>query len=290
LAPKDLTLPYLIFGIKLVEWGVLPKYRQILKDVREFQTFSATIIEKRKKEAQAKNLVAKSESRSLIDILLNQGSTAPELCFTTQEIIDEFVTFVGAGSTTTGGTVGKILYYLSQNPQYKEKLMQEVNKYFADPSKVTLDTLNQMDFMTAFIKETLRFSPPLMGLLEREAIRDHALGAIKIRKGTAVNLGALLNNFNSTYHDDVDVFYPERWLTNSKTKESIARDPFVYIPFSSGARNCIGQHLAMNEVRVILSLFLKKYDFELDPNYKHQMTLRIAYEPLNIMNFKLIAK
>lgn len=168
--------------------------------------------------------------------------------------------------------------------------MEEINRLFADPSNVTLDTLNQMDFMTAFIKETLRLEPPLLGILDREATKNHTLGDLKIRKGTAVNIGVLLNNFNPIYHDDPDVFYPERWLTDSKTKESITKDTFVSIPFSSGARNCIGQHLAMNEVRIIFSLFLKKYDFELDPNYKHEMTQRIVYEPNNVMNLKLIPK
>ena len=87
--------------------------------------------------------------------------------------------------------------------------MEEVDKHFADLLKVTVDGLNQMSFMTAFMKETLRFSLPII-VLDREAIRYHTLGDIKIRKDTVVYIGVLLNNYNPAYPNDIDRFYPER--------------------------------------------------------------------------------
>ena len=68
--------------------------------------------------------------------MLSQGGKALEQPFTSQEIINEFITFVGSGSKTTGGDVGRALYRLSKNPQYKDELLEEFNKHFADPSKV----------------------------------------------------------------------------------------------------------------------------------------------------------
>ena len=76
-------------------------------------------------------------------------------------------------------------------------------------------------------------------------------------------------------------------LTNSKTKESTSKDPYVYLAFSAGTRNCIGQHFAMIQARVIFCLFLKKYDFYLRPDYKLSMTLRFLYEPVEDIKYKL---
>jgi len=42
-------------------------------------------------------------------------------------------------------------------------------------------------------------------------------------------------------------------------------DPFIFLPFSGGSRNCIGQHLGLVEIKIIIALFLKFFEFELNP-------------------------
>ena len=59
------------------------------------------------------------------------------------------------------------------------------------------------------------------------------------------------------------VFNPERFLQKANSLGDIARHPFAFIPFSAGARNCIGQKFAMMEMKIILSLLL--FNFEMVP-------------------------
>ena len=59
------------------------------------------------------------------------------------------------------------------------------------------------------------------------------------------------------------VFKPERFLQKANSPDETARHPFAFIPFSAGARNCIGQKFAMMEMKIILSLLL--FNFEMIP-------------------------
>ncbi|CAG2167396.1 unnamed protein product [Oppiella nova] len=57
-------------------------------------------------------------------------------------------------------------------------------------------------------------------------------------------------------------FKPERFLNEGNS----SRNPFAYLPFSAGVRNCIGQKFALIELKIVLAKVLLNYSFEsLDP-------------------------
>ncbi|PRQ57136.1 putative unspecific monooxygenase [Rosa chinensis] len=50
------------------------------------------------------------------------------------------------------------------------------------------------------------------------------------------------------------------------------------MPFGVGARICVGQHLAMTELKVIMSLILSKFSFSLSPTYQHCPAFKLVIE------------
>jgi len=194
------------------------------------------------------------------------------------EIVDEFATFFIAGMDTTGHLLTMVLYYLDKYPAYKQKVKEEVDKVFKDGTLFDHDLLNEMHFTNAFLKETLRLATPAPFIFQRIAVQDHKLGDVFVKKGTWVNVGISLTNFNEKFNQNAYEFNPYRWMEKSATEKS---DPYVFIPFSSGQRNCIGQHLALNETKIILGLFLKRFDYKVPEDYQLKMIFRFLMEPLN---------
>lgn len=72
----------------------------------------------------------------------------------------------------------------------------------------------------------------------------------------------------ATYHSennfkDADQFVPERWLG---TEYRYAGDALeAHQPFGFGPRNCLGQNMAMHEMRLFLASVLLAFDFKLSP-------------------------
>ena len=58
-------------------------------------------------------------------------------------------------------------------------------------------------------------------------------------------------------------FDPHRFLPGGEYDQfdEVIR-PFMFVPFIQGPRNCLGQHLALLEGRVVLSLLLKRFRFK----------------------------
>jgi cytochrome P450 len=62
-------------------------------------------------------------------------------------------------------------------------------------------------------------------------------------------------------------FDPERWISGNKV------EPFLYIPFGAGERNCIGQYLARIEAKLLLDKILTKYKVKA----VHPITMKAAF-------------
>ena len=64
----------------------------------------------------------------------------------------------------------------------------------------------------------------------------------------------------------------------------------VITPFSAGPRNRIDQHLAVFELKIIISEFLERLNFKLKDGYQLKMISRLTYEPFDSLVLELSRK
>lgn len=89
------------------------------------------------------------------------------------------------------------------------------------------------------IKESMRLFPvgPILG---RDALEDIQLDEnYTIPKGSGIALGIYYTHRDPEYWNEPDVFDPERFQPELLK----SRDPYSYLPFSGGPRNCLGKFL-----------------------------------------------
>jgi len=262
-----------------------PLMKRIIAKINKFRGICNEIVSDRRNSKKISEITNQmTQEKDLLDLLLDLQQTNAEDAIPDEEIIDEFVSFFLAGMDTTGHLMTMMTYNICTHPQYLDTVREEISKIYSGRDlKLTVEDLNSMNFLNLLIKETLRFNGPVNGIFFREALEDHNLGDVKVKKGTLLGLMLIYNNYNPMYYENVEKFDPYRW-SEEKTKNL---PPFAYIPFSAGSRNCIGQHLSQIEAKIMMSEFLQRYDCKISEGYEHKMTVRFMYEPYHTLKVDL---
>ena len=137
--------------------------------------------------------------------------------------------------------------------------MKEQREVFAAGTEMTLERIRQMSYLERVLKEALRMYPPLV-MLMRKVLRDFEFdGRVSPAGGVAlVSPGAahyIPEVFAAPERFDPDRFGPGR-EEDKKFKNG-------FIPFGGGRHRCIGSTFALQQVRVIWSILLRRFDVEL---------------------------
>lgn len=170
---------------------------------------------------------------------------------------------IAGGTDTTYTTLEWTMTELLRHPKAMKEVQNEVRNICRGKSNITYpDDLENMDYLKAVIKETLRLHPPLPLLVPRIARQDVKVMGYDIAAGTMVIINAWGIGRDPASWDEPDEFRPERFLNS--TIDYKGHD-FQLIPFGAGRRGCPGINFAMSTNEFVLANLLHKFDWEL-PN------------------------
>jgi cytochrome P450 len=183
--------------------------------------------------------------------------------------------FLLAGHDTTGTTLCWVYYRLHRNPRVAQKVRAELNSVFGTKVSLTADQiredpslLNRLTYTSAVLKETLRMYPPVASV--RGGSPDFFLIHPETHQKYPTDGFMMLSSSHSVHRNEdywpqPDEFIPERWISENGDPVNPVSNKSAYRPFELGPRNCIGQELALTELRLILALTVR--EFNILPQY-----------------------
>ncbi|WAR13743.1 CP4B1-like protein [Mya arenaria] len=131
----------------------------------------------------------------------------------------------------------------------------QINLIDKNVTTVFSQDLARLDYLSTCIKEALRLYCPVF-FIQRQMTEAINIEGFTIPEGSHVAIDIYNIHHNaSMWGEDYDNFRPSRFEGDAARD----MDPFAFVPFSAGPRNCIGQNFAMNEMKVVISRLLHRF-------------------------------
>ncbi|POR32529.1 Uncharacterized protein TPAR_07290 [Tolypocladium paradoxum] len=191
----------------------------------------------------------------------------------TGEIEAEVSTLLDAGSDTTAISLTHVMYCLLKTPTALSRLRKELDAAL-DGSEViaTYASVKNLPYLRACLDESLRLLPPVsFGLNRKTPPEGLMIDGHWIPGNTIVAVPAYTAHRNPRFFPDPESYRPDRWL-----KDGSGEAQASFIPFSAGARGCIGRNITYIEQTVLLTTLLRRYDFSL-PNPEWELEHEEAF-------------
>ncbi|KAK8844135.1 hypothetical protein IAR55_006929 [Kwoniella newhampshirensis] len=285
--------------------------RSIENSTAVTRTVGKRLVEEKKKAVLASHAEGLEKGQDigndLLSILIKANMASdvkPEQRLTDEEVLAQITTFMLAGNETSSTALTWILYTLSQHPDVQTRLREEI--MVVDDERPSLETLNSLPLLDAVMRETIRLCPPVPSTL-RQATETSVIplgtpvigrdgkmiDSVTLAKGTMVFIPILaINESQEIWGSDAETFNPDRFINPDQALTAKYNQiPGVWgnlLSFLGGTRNCIGYRFALAEMKVILFVLMRTFEFSLlNSNPKIQKKSSIVMRPRIIGEEKL---
>ncbi|KAF7129341.1 hypothetical protein RHSIM_Rhsim10G0047400 [Rhododendron simsii] len=233
------------------------------------RTLILNVVEERTKSGGDEN--------DLLQMLLEGAKNSTELSQdgTERFVVDNCKSMYLGGYETTAVSAEWCLMLLAANQEWQGRVRAEVLQICAGRIP-NYDMIRKMKQLTMVLNESLRLYPPV-ATISREALKDMKFGDIEVPKGVHLMCPIVaLQTDPEFWGPDSYEFKPERFANGIA---GACKLPHLYMPFGAGPRGCLGQFLALAELKLLIALILSNFSFTLSPDYVHSPAFHMVIEP-----------
>ncbi|KAF8814485.1 cytochrome P450 [Phlegmacium glaucopus] len=231
-------------------------------------------------------MAGKQGSRDILSLLVRSNlSEEASTRMSEEEIVSQMRALLIAGYETTASSLSWTLLEMARHPEMQTRLREEIQDMerkirTRGDSEFSANDFEGMPYLTAVIKESIRFHPVVYNIL-RESDRADILPLSKplitssgkimtelpIPKGQKITVSVNGYNRNTeVFGANTHTFNPDRWLTPVKGDNVASVGVWANVlSFSGGVRACIGWRFAVLELRTFLVELVSNFEFDLTP-------------------------
>ncbi|KAI9508564.1 cytochrome P450 [Russula earlei] len=256
-----------ILSSNLSLYILLPRWaRNLTKLTKEVHLASVEVKKYMLEMVQARRNADKAEERhdlfsGLLDAARHEQDDGTAL--TKDELIGNMFIFLLAGHETTAHTLCFTFALLALHPDEQERLYEQNKGVIASLNGIPMyEDMGRFTYSLAVLYETLRLFPPIVSIPKIAAGDtiltvnniDGGKTTVPVPSGTDIELNVSALHYNPRYWKDPHRFIPERFLGDWP------KDAFI--PFSQGARACIGRRFFETESVAIMTMLVSNYKIE----------------------------
>jgi cytochrome P450 len=175
-----------------------------------------------------------------------------------EQLRDELLNILIAGSETTGGAMGWMFHDLARHPAVERQVHDELDRVIGD-RPVESDDIARLPYVRRVLCETLRLRGPWLST--RRALCPLRIGGIDVPAGTEFAFSLYAMHRDPQVFDDPDAFDVDRWLPRREAQ----RPRGSFIPFLDGNRKCLGDSFAWTEMVIVLATVARRWRLRIHP-------------------------
>ena len=232
-------------------YNVSSNGKREIEAIEELNALLLDLLKERKKEYALGETRLHNGRKSFLDHVVEVQATEGGL--TDEQIVGESNTVLVAGHETTSASVAWTLYFLCKHPDVQERVYNEIVEHLAGKPFDTLE-VGSLAYLNMVVKESMRIQPPFSSI-GRVLTESITVDGWTFPPGTEIEIVIYWIHRDPEFWPDPEKFDPERF----SAENSRGRNPYAFVPFSAGPRNCIGQRFATLESRILIAAIIKNF-------------------------------
>jgi len=209
----------------------------------------------------------------MISMLLLARDEATGEGLSDDQVRDEAVTMLLAGTETTSTLLSWVFHVLGQRPDIEAALHAEVGEVLG-AGTMTFEQIGRLAYTRRVVTEALRLYPPGW-LISRRTNEPVTLGGLELPAGASIMFSTYSLHRDPAIHADPDTFDPDRWLP--ERAKQVPRPAFI--PFGAGNRQCIGEGFAWTEAIIVLATVAGRWRMRPVPGVNVRMLPVLTLRP-----------
>jgi cytochrome P450 len=252
-------------ALRAPQWMPFPGRSRAERGQSYLRRFTATRVADRRASGERRD--------DLLSLLLDARDPETGEALSELDIVDNILTFIGAGHETTALALTWTFFLLSRHPEIEALVLAEIAAVTGG-ALLEAAQVAELTYTRQVIQEAMRVYPPV-AMVVREAVAPFSLSGEQVGVGDHVFVPIYAVHHHAALWESPELFDPNRFAPEAVR----ARHRYSYLPFGAGPRICIGMGFALLEAVAILGTLLPAVHLDAAAGFRPTPKLRVTMRP-----------